>query len=425
MIEITAPTRAELRELARASRPALIRGLFETSPIRRVDSAESARRELGRLSIEVEHSDEQFLEGVATGVRLSSTVQLAAYLEPRPGQAATRCFAQPTPAAARAMFHFDDPSADPSDTTSLLFLAREGQSSHLHFDDDQRDVLLYQVFGKKRFVVIHPRETAKVAPFVSPLGFTTSGVYLENMTRDDRAAYLRWTHASEIVLEPGSTLFIPRMYWHYADYDQTAMSITFRLGRTEIVRRFAEATPLPGVAVQALAMELTDHDRVSSGDRALLAEELRAVLEAAPQKRIAGIAQEHALRTLVARWLARSPRADHVADLQYRETVPTPRCLPRSASTDWVRDARPLLTSALVTAMQATGGSSLWLMHDHRLIAELTISEAWVRDLLLRVARANGSVTVGELADQVPIDDVVDVLRELEERGWLLKVEAG
>jgi hypothetical protein len=420
------PTRPELEELVRQSQPALLRRLFDADPIRRVDTVEAARAALGRLSLEVEICDEQFLEtGVSAG---RSTTSLAGWLDRRTSDPIARCFAQPTPPPLRELARsFVDPSADPSDSSSLLFLARGGQSSHLHFDDDQRDVILYQVFGRKRFVLIHPRETHKLAPYVSPLGFTTAGIYLENMSPEDRAAYLAWTHAIEVVLEPGSAVFIPRMYWHYAGYDETAMSVTFRLGRTEAVRRFALGTPAPGVTVQALAMELADDARVTSGDRAPLAAELRAALDGARDGRIFGVAQEHAFGPIAARWLARPPRADHVEHLYYRHWASAAaRCAEeRPAPSAWSSGDRPMFARglALLAAHRTPAPDApLWLLQDHRLLAELAFPEPWAHAVLVRIGTAKGAVTVGELAGgTTPIARVAELLGELGARGWLVR----
>jgi len=424
------PTPAELGELVRESRPALLHRLFDGDPIRRIDTPSAARTAIGRMTIQVENYDDQFLEtGVSAG---SSTVDLADFLESRADEPIARCFAQITPTPLRELASFVDSSPDPSDTSSLLFIANGGQSSHLHYDDDQRDVLLYQVFGRKRFVLIHPRETKKTAPYISPLGFTTAGVFIENMSPEDRAAYLRWTHATEVILEPGSTLFIPRMYWHYADYEELAMSVTFRLGRTEMVRRFAVATPAPGVAVQALAMELTDDARCVSGDRQPLVAELRAALDAAldaaPERegRIFGIEQEHVFGPIAERWLVRPPKADHVEHLYYERRSSTPaHTIERTAPTQWSIDDRPVFAHGLTliaTKRRPAPDAPLWLIRDHRLVAELTFPEPWAHAVLARIAGANGSVTLGELAGSTPIERVAELLGQLSGRGWLLRV---
>ena len=55
------------------------------------------------------------------------------------------------------------------DLVTAIFLANEGNVGHLHFDGDQRDVLLYQVYGRKRVVLVpagggNPPADASTAP---------------------------------------------------------------------------------------------------------------------------------------------------------------------------------------------------------------------------------------------------------------------
>jgi len=142
-----------------------------------------------------------------------------------------------------------------------MFVAGAGSYAHLHFDGDHRDTLLYQVFGRKRCVVIHPNQTHKLAPCFEPDIYRTSSWFLENFTREDQHEFLRFVQARECILEPGDTLYIPMMAWHYIEYPDPAMSIGFRLGRNDLVKTLARLNPMPSVFAQALALELADEAR--------------------------------------------------------------------------------------------------------------------------------------------------------------------
>lgn len=147
---------------------------------------------------------------------------------------------------------------DPADVRSQTFLARAGASSHLHYDRDQRAVLMYAAIGRKRFVIIHPRETAKLEPFADPNVQRTSTLFLEHFNDDDKTAFLRYAHAWDCVLHPGETLVMPAMTWHYVEYLDDALSVSFRLGRNRYNRLLADGAPVPSVYVQALAVAFAD-----------------------------------------------------------------------------------------------------------------------------------------------------------------------
>ena len=42
------------------------------------------------------------------------------------------------------------------DLTTAIFIANQGNVGHLHFDGDQREVFLHQVYGRKRAVLFQP-----------------------------------------------------------------------------------------------------------------------------------------------------------------------------------------------------------------------------------------------------------------------------
>ncbi len=139
-----------------------------------------------------------------------------------------------------------------------MFIAPSGNAAHLHFDADHRDVLMYQVFGTKRVVVIHPRHTQKLDPIHSDVLCRTSAIVLETATEEQKTSFLRYTDAQDVVLRPGETIFMPAMTWHYLEYLEPSMSIAYRLGRNPYRRRLAQMFPRPSVDVQALSMLLVD-----------------------------------------------------------------------------------------------------------------------------------------------------------------------
>jgi hypothetical protein len=174
---------------------------------------------------------------------------------------------------------------------SATFVANRGNYNHLHFDDDLRDVLLYQVFGMKRLSIIHPREGRKLDAFLTldaatsralaltPLRDANGRLFLERLTEDEKGALLTYLNAVDTMLYPGETLFIPMLAWHYVEYRETSMSVTYRLGRTRSTRLISEALPQPTVFVQEVLTKLHDEDAARLHYPRVIAALERACLE--------------------------------------------------------------------------------------------------------------------------------------------------
>ena len=45
-----------------------------------------------------------------------------------------------------------------------VFIAGRGNKAHIHYDGDQRQVLLYQVFGRKEVILLPPASGAPFKP---------------------------------------------------------------------------------------------------------------------------------------------------------------------------------------------------------------------------------------------------------------------
>jgi cupin-like protein len=152
---------------------------------------------------------------------------------------------------------------DPDDFwVSQMFMAGPGSYLHLHFDMDLRHVVMHQVFGRKRYVLVDAAQTRKLgAGAVSSVPYT-SAMYLQNFSPEDLVDFLRYVDAWDCVLQPGEALVIPATTWHYVEYVDVAMSLNVRLARNHHLRYLAEAVPNTSVELQALAHRLRDEDDV-------------------------------------------------------------------------------------------------------------------------------------------------------------------
>ena len=118
---------------------------------------------------------------------------------------------------------------------SEFFLAGGGNVAHLHFDWDHRHVLLYQVFGTKRLVLFSPEKSLLLNPV-----FNTSLLSLEALPKDLQNRLINALDGYEAILRPGDAVYIPPLMWHYLEYHDSAMSVSFRFGRTKHGRIFHE-----------------------------------------------------------------------------------------------------------------------------------------------------------------------------------------
>jgi hypothetical protein len=270
---IKAPSPEAFRhDYVRTATPVIITDLFDSAPIREIATLDRAARRLGDVALEIQPNYMTFLETGAPGARRN--MSLGAYLDHVGRDPASRdlCVEFPTPESIRALM--PAPSycelGNPGDVVSATFVANRGNYNHLHFDDDLRDVLLYQVFGTKRFSIVHPREGRKLDAFLTldaatsrALALTPSRdangrVFLERLPEDDKCRLLTYLNAADALLHPGETLFIPMLAWHYIEYRDTSMSVTYRLGRSRLTRLIAASEPRPSVFVQEVMAKLHD-----------------------------------------------------------------------------------------------------------------------------------------------------------------------
>jgi [protein]-arginine 3-hydroxylase / protease len=106
---------------------------------------------------------------------------------------------------------------------SKFWLAGPGTVSAMH--RDLADNLHSQVFGRKRFTLVDPRESACVYPN-SLLASIPNGCRADIERPDlERFPRLAGVHLLVAELEPGDTLYIPRRWWHHARSVQLSFSV--------------------------------------------------------------------------------------------------------------------------------------------------------------------------------------------------------
>ncbi len=234
-------------------RPVVLTGVFDGQEVAAVRTRQDALGAWGPIQLQFQE-EYAGAEGTPAAGRLVS-MSLNDYADLTRRDPSTRlcCTEYETPARVLAAFRVppaclvtsppeDEVFGLPKkygdfDLATNTFIANAGNVAHLHFDGDQREVLLHQVYGRKRIVLFPPAAAIHLrtldGPFTRP---SLAGLFLERMAPADIEEILARAGGWQTVLEPGETLYIPVLMWHYVEYLDDAMSFNIRFGRGRIGR---------------------------------------------------------------------------------------------------------------------------------------------------------------------------------------------
>jgi hypothetical protein len=427
-----------LNEYMLRNRPVIVTDLFDGQAIRRIDTIAKAREHIPDLPVVIQPNYmTALLENGTTGQPRRTT--LARFLDQIEAHPETDdyCIEYETPPQLRAFIKPTEHCAlvDPDDVRSLMFVAAPGNFAHLHYDGDQRHVLMYQMLGRKRYTIIDARHGGKVAPLADPTMRRTSSIFLQNFTEQDKLGFLEYANAWDCVLNPGETLLMPMMAWHYVEYLDASISISYRLGRNRFNRFLAESVPIPSVFLQRLAVEFIDAEALSDEHLAAFA----LLQDVSRRPYLSGEERAQALDACCMRlcdeldpeWSREYTFYDRQRRGLFSEPHPSTSATPlatepRTGAERWGNaDLISLTPEAMVLlplARDESSRSSVVLARHARLELRLTLDEGrpWLLEMLR--ALADGSVhTVAGLAQTcgAEVAELRPVLVQLHERGWV------
>ena len=240
------------RDYVYPRRPVVLTGLFDGQPLSSIQTVDDAVRAWGTMKLQLQEEYTSAEGGAPSPPRVMT---LREYVDFAASNPATRlcCTEYDTPARVLASYQLpslcrvSSPSEDEIfglpkkygdfDLTSAIFIANASNVGHLHFDGDQRQVFLHQVYGRKRVILFEPAAAIHLrtldGPFTRP---SLSGVYLEKMSLEQKLEFVGSVGGYHTVLEPGETVYIPMLMWHHLEYMDDAMSFNVRFGRTRFGR---------------------------------------------------------------------------------------------------------------------------------------------------------------------------------------------
>ncbi|MGW5969538.1 cupin-like domain-containing protein [Streptomyces sp. NPDC055186] len=244
-----------LRDHVDQHEPVIVQDTQDGTPIASLRTAEGMAGAFGDLPIQVQENYTSPLsrgtaqartQGLSQKVRNEiSEMPLRDYLDhvrENPGTDRL-CVEYRTPEVLRAAMRDPDVCEVPQAVeplVSFMFVANRGNYAHMHFDGDFRNVLLYQIFGRKRVVIVPLESQEKVAPAMN-----FSKLLVQNMGEDEKLDLFRYLGAYDCIIEPGEAILFTPSVWHYVEYLDTGMSVNFRFGRGEFPAKLVDANRVP------------------------------------------------------------------------------------------------------------------------------------------------------------------------------------
>lgn len=107
----------------------------------------------------------------------------------------------------------------------LTFFGGKNTTVRFHYDIDCSGVLMTQVIGRKRVILIAP----KFDKFLYKVPFASFSLTDPEKTDYSNFPAMRFVEGYDFVMQPGDALFMPSRYWHYNTYLEGGMAISYRI----------------------------------------------------------------------------------------------------------------------------------------------------------------------------------------------------
>ena len=215
------------RRYVRPQKPVIVTDLVRDQPLAALSTAAAARRAVGEMSFLVSWNYVASLRYRIDQSKIEpESCSLGDYLDYVDLNPDTpkMCIEQRVTPELESLYAV--PALCRKLDRTLMFIGNAGNFAPLHFDGDNRQVLMTQMFGRKRVVLVPPWSAPKLLPHEN-----FSSICLQNLRPEDQRDFLRYVGGYDCEVRPGESLFMPMLWWHYVEYRETSLSLHFRFGR--------------------------------------------------------------------------------------------------------------------------------------------------------------------------------------------------
>jgi hypothetical protein len=112
----------------------------------------------------------------------------------------------------------------PLGNIGFAFFGGKNTTVRFHYDIDCSSVLMTQLIGRKRVILIPPLYNSLI--YKVPL--SSFSLIDPDKPDFDKFPALRYVQGYDFILQPGDALFMPSCYWHYNTYLEGGMAVSYR-----------------------------------------------------------------------------------------------------------------------------------------------------------------------------------------------------
>jgi len=125
-------------------------------------------------------------------------------------------------------FRKDFPTPDiikgPLGDIGFVFFGGKNTTVRFHYDIDCSSVLMTQIIGKKRVILIPPLYN----DLIYKVPWSSFSLIDPDKPDYEKFPALKYVQGYDFVLDPGDALFMPNCYWHYNTYLEGGMAVSYR-----------------------------------------------------------------------------------------------------------------------------------------------------------------------------------------------------
>lgn len=108
---------------------------------------------------------------------------------------------------------------------ALAFFGGKNTKVRFHFDIDCSSVLMTQIIGRKRVILIPP----VYENLIYKIPMTSFSLIDPDKPDYEKYPALRYVEGYDFVLQPHDALFMPSRYWHFNTYLEGGMAVSYRV----------------------------------------------------------------------------------------------------------------------------------------------------------------------------------------------------